>query len=83
MWWDRADAYTVEGARSAAAWLRTKLRFLTAMPSDCSAKARGLRDCPSLHHALASGTLTFDQADHLIHVFTEERATYVERDADM
>jgi hypothetical protein len=83
VWWDRADAHAIDGARSAAGWLRGKLRVSHGHAVGLLRQARGLRDCPSLHHALASGTLTFDQADHLIHVFTVARAVYVDRDVDM
>jgi hypothetical protein len=83
VWWDRADAHTIDGARSAAGWLRAKLRISHGHSVGLLRQARGLRDCPSLHHALSSGTLSFDQADQLLHVFTAARASYVERDVDL
>jgi hypothetical protein len=83
VWWDRADAHAIDGARSAAGWLRGKLRISHGHSVGLLRQARGLRDCPALHHALSTGTLTFDQADQLLQVFTSERAAYVERDVDL
>ncbi len=83
IWWERADAHRLDGARSPAGWLRGKLQTSHGHAVGLLRQARGLRDCPSLHHALASGTITFDQADHLINVFTPGRANYAERDVDM
>ncbi len=83
IWWDRADAHLLDGARSPAGWLRAKLRISHGHAIALLRQARGLRDCPSLHHALSTGTLTFDQTDHLIHVFTPARVAYVERDVDL
>jgi Domain of unknown function (DUF222)/HNH endonuclease len=82
VWWDRADAHTIDGARSAAGWLRAKLRISHGHSVGLLRQARGLRDCPALHHALLSGTLTFDQVDQLLAVFTAARASYTERDVD-
>ena len=79
VWWDQADAHTIDGARSPTGWLRGKLQISHGQAIGLLRQARGLRDCRPLHHALASGTLTFDQADHLIHVFTPARAAMVER----
>ena len=83
IWWDRADAHLLDGARSPAGWLRAKLQISHGHALGLLQQTRGLRDCPSLHHAMASGTLTFDQVDHLIHVFTPARNAHVERDVDM
>jgi Domain of unknown function (DUF222)/HNH endonuclease len=82
VWWDRADAHTIDGARSPAGWIRAKLRISHGHSVGLLRQARGLRDCPALHHALLTGTLTFDQVDQLLRVFTAARSSYVERDVD-
>jgi Domain of unknown function (DUF222)/HNH endonuclease len=83
VWWDRADAHVADGARSAAGWLRAKLRISHGHSVGLLRQARGLRDCPALHDALLRGALTFGQADQLLRVFTPARAEYVERDVDL
>ena len=81
--WDRADAHVTDGARTPSAWLRSRLALSHGHAVAMLKQARGLRNTPQLRNALLQGALSFDQADQLIHVFTANRAAYVERDVDV
>ncbi len=81
--WDRADAHLLDGARTPTAWLRHRFRVSHAHAVAFLQQARGLRDTPRVRDALLTGSLSFDQADQLLHVFTAARAAYVARDVDM
>jgi hypothetical protein len=77
---DRADGWTVDGARSMVAWIKAHLHVSHGQATRLLAQARRLRDFPQLRRALLDGDISWAQADPLINVFTADRAAYAERD---
>ncbi len=81
--WDRADAHTLDGARSPIAWMRHRLAISHGNALRLLTRARGLHATPLLRRAVLTAALTIDQADLLINAFTTPRTAYVARDIDM
>jgi Domain of unknown function (DUF222)/HNH endonuclease len=81
--WDGADAWSIDGALSASAWLRNKLGVSTASAHSMLNFARKTKIlAPTVREAVSESILSTDKANQLLHCFTKKRAQYVERDVD-
>jgi hypothetical protein len=82
--WDEADAWSIDGALNASAWLRNKLSVSNASACLMLNFARKTAIlAPSVRDSVSAGVLSTDKANQLLHCFTKKRAEYVERDVDM
>jgi Domain of unknown function (DUF222)/HNH endonuclease len=81
--WDCADAWSIDGALNASAWLRSKLGVSNASASTMLNFARKTEFlAPSVRDSVRDGVLSTDKANQLLHCFTKKRAEYVDRYVD-
>ena len=82
--WDMADAWSVDGALNASAWLRNKLGVSNGSANSMLTFARRTSViAPSVRDAVREGVLSTDKATQILHCFTKKRAEHVDRDVDM
>jgi Domain of unknown function (DUF222)/HNH endonuclease len=79
--WDAADAWTIDGALSASAWLKSKLAISRGRAQSILHFARRTETlAPSVRDAVAEGVLSMDKAHQILHHFTDKRSEHAERD---
>jgi Domain of unknown function (DUF222) len=81
--WDMGDAWAVDGALNASAWLRNKLGVSNGSANSMLTFARRTSIlAPSVREAVREGVLSTDKANQILYCFTKKRAEHVDRDVD-
>lgn len=81
--WDRGNAWAVDGALSASAWLRHRLGVGHGRAQGILSFSRGLAAWIDIADAVTEGVLSADKARQILAKFTEKRHSYAERDVQV